>query len=98
MRAAVIGRLTTLHDQHWARMGGYHPPVTALRGQRRGTDVRARQHRDRPQPADRPGLTATRGTAGWSRPGPQPVTAPGRPAGLVSADRRWRVDDVGYLP
>jgi hypothetical protein len=23
---------------------------------------------------------------------------PGRPAGLVSADRLWRVDDVGCLP
>jgi hypothetical protein len=27
---------------------GYHPPVTALCGQRRSTDVQARQHRDRP--------------------------------------------------
>jgi hypothetical protein len=44
------------------------------------------------------GLAATRGKASWSWPGPQPVTTPGRSAGLVSADRLWRVDDVGYLP
>jgi hypothetical protein len=36
--------------------------------------------------------------ASWSWPGPQPVTTPGRSAGLVSADRLWRVDDVGCLP
>ena len=50
--------------------------------------------------------------AGPPRPGPggypresQPELAgpgtgddPGRPAGLVSAGRRWRVDDVGCLP
>ena len=44
------------------------------------------------------GLAATRGKASWSWPGPRPVTTPGRPAALVSADRLWRVDDVGYLP
>jgi len=47
---------------------------------------------------DRPGLAATRGKASWSWPGPRPVTTPGRPAALVSADRLRRVDDVGCLP
>jgi hypothetical protein len=44
------------------------------------------------------GLAATRGKASWSWPGPRPVTTPGRSAALVSADRLWRVDDVGCLP
>ena len=33
--------------------------------------------------------------ASWSWPGPEPMTTP---AGLVSVDRLWRVDDVGCLP
>jgi hypothetical protein len=70
--------------------------VTALCGQR-STDVQARQHRDRPQPADRR-------TGGYPREsqlelaGPATGDNPGRSAALVSADRLWRVDDVGYLP
>ncbi len=31
-------------------------------------------------------------------PGTCDYDYPGRPAGLVSADRLWRVDDVGCLP
>jgi hypothetical protein len=30
--------------------------------------------------------------------GPRTGDDPGRPAGPVSAGRRWRVDDVGCLP
>jgi hypothetical protein len=57
-------------------------------------------------PASRPSAATcpTARTDGYPResqlswPGPQPVTTPGRSPGLVSADRLWRVDDVGYLP